>query len=72
MPMTDIPPNRMSAIERLDEVASILAIGIARFVAKKRASSQADNSGKETVFASTSPPAGASMDRTLNQENGHD
>ncbi len=70
--MSAIPPSRMTPSERLDEVASILAIGITRLMAKNLADSQADNSGKESVFASTSPPARASMVSKLDVENGHE
>jgi len=53
----------MTAAERLDEVATILAAGIVRLEAKNAAHSQADKHPEERVSASTSPPASASMDK---------
>ncbi|MBF0093951.1 MAG: hypothetical protein HQL34_05330, partial [Alphaproteobacteria bacterium] len=68
MSVTAIPPTHMTPSERLDEVASILAAGITRLMARNAARSQADTSAKETVFASTCPPAGASMVSKLDVE----
>ncbi|MEO5376148.1 MAG: hypothetical protein H7840_18185 [Alphaproteobacteria bacterium] len=61
--MNAIPPNRMTPAERLDEVAAILAAGIARLTARNAAHSQADKSTREKVLISTSPLPSASMDK---------
>ena len=48
--MIATPPSCITATERLDEVAAIMAAGIARLVAKNTARSQEDKSPKERSF----------------------
>ena len=70
--MTAVPPNRLSATERLDEAASILAAGCLRLIAREKARGSVNISPDERSFASTYPPARASMASKLKEEKGHE
>lgn len=50
MPFTAVPPNHMTAAERLDEVAAILAAGCQRLIAREASHIGANNSTDERKF----------------------
>ena len=63
-----LDPGRMSATERLDEVAAILAAGIARFVTRRGSRKPHDSNGLRE--GSLNFPADKSVYRLPNRENG--
>ena len=70
--MTAVPPNSMTAAERLDEAASILAAGCRRLIALESKCAETKLPRKRRKFASTSASVRAFMDAKPTVENGHE
>jgi hypothetical protein len=61
-----LDPNLMTAAERLAEIGEILAAGLIRLRAKRL------QTVDRRAFPSTSPPPGAVMAETNEEEKGHE